>query len=142
VHQATAGCHSNPHWLNRGSISVSRRFNDGRAYIKKLEIPVKRLFRDSEELLYLSRRAELLALMAGKTSDIDIDGFIQQVNEASQAHRSAMDQLNIDEVVVSPLSLESHLERYRQATVDNTGDGREKPDHHKSRQCENLERYL
>jgi hypothetical protein len=89
--------------INLGLAAIQRR----ESYIKKLEIPVKRLFRDSEELLYLSRRAELLALMAGKTSDIDIDGFIQQVNEASQAHRSAMDQLNIDEVVVSPLSLEA-----------------------------------
>ena len=89
--------------INLGLAAVQRR----ESYIRKLEIPVKRLFRGSEELLYLSRRAEFLALMAGKTSDIDIDGFIQQANEASQAHRSAMDQLNIDKVTVSPLALEA-----------------------------------
>jgi hypothetical protein len=89
--------------ISLGMAAIQRRDT----YIKKLVIPATALFRNSEELLFLSRRAELLTLMAGKTSDIDIDGFIQQAKDTSQAHRSTMDQLNIDEVPVSPLALES-----------------------------------
>jgi hypothetical protein len=76
-------------------------------YIKKLKSPVDDLFQYSEELLYLSRKAQLLALMAAKTSDIDIDGFIQQADETSSAHRIALAQLNIDNVTASEQPLKS-----------------------------------
>jgi hypothetical protein len=91
-----------PH-INLGLAAIQRR----QTYLEKLETPAQRLFWNSEELLFFSRKAEFLALMAGKTSDIDIDGFIQQANEIINAHRSTLAQLNIDEVSASPQSLET-----------------------------------
>jgi len=76
-------------------------------YIRKLVAPVDELTWHSEELLYFSRKAELLELMAAKTSDIDIDGFVRQSRERIEKHSRAMADLNIDDVPVSPLSTEA-----------------------------------
>ncbi|MBC2713136.1 MAG: hypothetical protein HGJ94_19735 [Desulfosarcina sp.] len=89
--------------ISLGLSAIQRRDS----YIKKLVTPAKSLFWNSETLLFLSRKAGLLALMAGKTSDIDIDGFIKQADEIRDAHGSALAQLNIDAVTTSPLALES-----------------------------------
>jgi hypothetical protein len=89
--------------INLGLSAIQRRDT----YIKKLEAPEKLLFKNGEELLFLSRKAALLALMAAKTSDIDIDGFIAQADEIRIAHAEEMNQLNIDTVAVSPRALES-----------------------------------
>ena len=89
--------------ISLGLSAIQRRDT----YIKKLDTPVDILFRNSEALLYFSRKAALLALMAGKTSDIDIDGFIKQANEIRNVHGSELAQLNIDGVPASPRMLES-----------------------------------
>ena len=89
--------------ISLGLTAIQRRDT----YIRKLETPVNSLFRNNEELLFFSRKAGLLALMAAKTSDIDIDGFIEQVDEISDAHRMALSQLNIDAIPASPPALES-----------------------------------
>jgi hypothetical protein len=84
-------------------------------YAKKLEAPLTILFHKSEELLYFSRKAAMLALMAGKTSDIDIDGFIKQAEAVRKGHRRELAQLNIDAVAASPRALTSvwrEVEKY------------------------------
>ncbi len=77
------------------------------ATIDKLDAPQKALQRGSEELLYLSRRADLLALMADKTSDIDIDGFVQLADERMADHREMLARLNIDAADTAEVTLTS-----------------------------------
>ncbi len=89
--------------ISMGLSAIQRR----ETYIKKLETPQQILVRSSEALLYFSRRAALLALMAGKTSDIDIDGFIAQADEVRKMHGGELAQLNIDAVPASPRTLAS-----------------------------------
>ena len=89
--------------INLGLSAIQRRH----AYIQKLKAPTNTLLWNSEELFYLSRKAKLLILMAGKTSDIDIDGFIAQATDISNALTEAMTALNIDVVPASPLTLKS-----------------------------------
>ncbi|MBC2713319.1 MAG: hypothetical protein HGJ94_20675 [Desulfosarcina sp.] len=88
--------------ISLGLAAIQRRDT----YTKKLEAPVNTLFWNSEALLFFFRKAGLLALMAVKTSDIDIDGFIKQTDEILEVNRSALAQLNIDAVPASPLALE------------------------------------
>ena len=91
-------------------------------YVKKLETPVNILVGSSEELLFYSRKAALLALMAGKTSDIDIDGFIQQADEVRKVHAGGLAQLDIDAVPATPRALETiwqDIEKRRPTTTVN-----------------------
>ena len=91
-------------------------------YVKKLETPVNILVGSSEELLFFSRKAALLALMAGKTSDIDIDGFIKQADEVRKVHGSGLAQLDIDAVPATPRALETiwqDIEKRRPTTTVN-----------------------
>ena len=89
--------------ISLGLSAIQRRDT----YIKKLETPVSILVKSSEALLFFSRKAALLALMAGKTSDIDIDGFIKQTDEIRNMHGSELARLNIDAVPASPRTLAS-----------------------------------
>ncbi len=89
--------------ISLGLSAIQRRDT----YIKKLETPVSILARSSEALLFFSRKAALLALMAGKTSGIDIDGFIKQTDEIRNMHGSELARLNIDAVPASPRTLAS-----------------------------------
>ncbi len=89
--------------ISLGLAAIQRRDT----YIKKLETPVSILVKSSEALLFFSRKASLLALMAGKTSGIDIDGFIKQTDEIRNMHGSELAQLNIDAVPASPRTLAS-----------------------------------
>lgn len=89
--------------ISLGLSAIQRRDT----YIRKLAIPAKNLLRNSEALLFFSRKAGLLTLMAGKTSDIDIDGFIKQADEIIDVHGRALAQLNIDAIPVAALDLES-----------------------------------
>ena len=86
-----------------GLAAIQRRDT----YIRKLVSPVEELTWNSEELLYFSRKAELLAMMATKTSDIDIDDFVRQSQERIDRHTRAMAELNIDDISVSVLSTEA-----------------------------------
>ncbi len=89
--------------VSMGLSAIQRRYT----YIKKLENPQNTLVRSSEALLFFSRKAALLALMAGKTSDIDIDGFIAQTDEVLKIHSSELARLNIDAVPASTRTLAS-----------------------------------
>lgn len=89
--------------ISMGLSAIQRR----ETYIRKLETPQQILVRSSEALLYFSRRAALLALMAGRTGDIDIDGFIAQTDEVIKMHGSELARLNIDTVPASPRKLAS-----------------------------------
>jgi hypothetical protein len=89
--------------ISLGLAAIQRRDN----YIQKLATPANALFRSSEALLFYSRKAGLLALMAGRTSDIDVDGFIRQADEIRVVHGSVLTQLDIDGVPASSLELES-----------------------------------
>jgi hypothetical protein len=93
--------------LRLGLAAIQRRDT----YIKKLEKPAHTLFLNSEELLYLSRKAGVLSLMAGKTSDIDVDGLLKRAVEVMAQHRGVLAQLNIDDVHVSTPSLKSVWQR-------------------------------
>lgn len=93
--------------VSMGIKAIQRR----EAYIKKLEDPAKALHINSEELLYLSRKAGVLAMMASKTSDIDIDGFIEHADAIMADHRKALARLNIDDVDVPDTTLDSIWQR-------------------------------
>ena len=93
-HQAAM---DDPH-ICLGLAAIQRRHK----YITKLETPAKALFWNSEELLYFSRKAELVTMMVGKTSDIDIDGFIKAADDIRKLHSDALSRLNIDAVPAVP----------------------------------------
>ena len=89
--------------IRLGLSAIQRRDS----YIRKLVGPAEVLLWNSEELFFFSRKAGLLALMTEKTSDIDIDGFIDQADRIRGRHRKALAELNIDAVSVSPLALKT-----------------------------------
>ena len=89
--------------ISLGLSAIQRR----RTYIQKLASPEKSLYQGSESLLYLIRKAELLGMMANKTSDIDIDGFVDQAQTAMATQDAVLERLNIDAVAASPPSLAS-----------------------------------
>ncbi|WP_155315276.1 hypothetical protein [Desulfosarcina alkanivorans] len=89
--------------IGLGLAAIQRR----ETYIRRLAVPVRDLLLNSESLLYLSRKAGLLAMMADRASDIDIDGFIAQADEIIETQRRALSQLNIDDVPATPPSLET-----------------------------------
>lgn len=89
--------------ISLGLAAIQRR----EVYIQKLGSPTHILTWKSEELLFFYRKAELLSLMSAKTSDIDVDGFLQQVEKITNAHRKTLAELNIDAVLASPRPLES-----------------------------------
>ena len=93
--------------VSMGLKAIKRR----ESYIKKLKDPVNALYYNSEELLYLARKVELLAMMAKHTSDIDIDVFLDQAHLIMTAHRNALSQLNIDDVDVPESDLDSIWQR-------------------------------
>ena len=76
-------------------------------YIKRLQSPINELFFMSEELLFWSRKAEILAIMAGKTSDFDIDSLVEQTTEIYKRLKKDLDQINIeaDGSAAEPLKL-------------------------------------
>ncbi len=78
--------------IRLGLTAIQRRDS----YIQKLKEPAKQLLDNGEELLFLSRKAELLALMAEKTSDLEIDGFIRTAEEIAASHGAHLENLNID----------------------------------------------
>ncbi len=89
--------------ISLGLSAIQRR----RIYILKLASPEDHLYQASEALLYFIRKAELLSMMARKTSDIDIDGFVEQAMDEMAAQRTMLEHLDIDSVEVSPPSLAS-----------------------------------
>jgi hypothetical protein len=89
--------------ISLGLVAIQRR----QAYISTLEMPIHNLARNSEELLYLLRKADLLALLAPKTADLDIDGFIRQADAVIEAHQSALAELGRHFEVAAPPDLES-----------------------------------
>jgi hypothetical protein len=89
--------------ISLGLVAIQRRHT----YISTLEMPIHNLARNSEELLYLLRKADLLALLAPKTADLDIDGFIRQADAVIEAHQSALAELDRHLEVAAPPDLES-----------------------------------
>jgi len=89
--------------ISLGMEAIQRRD----AYIRKLAAPAETLVWTSEELLYFSRKANLLERMTTKTSDIDVDGFIGQAEEIIVRHTESLAKLNIDAVPASPLPTET-----------------------------------
>lgn len=89
--------------ISLGLSAIQRR----NTYIRRLKTPLKALDRDGEELLYLSRKANIFAVMADKSSDIDVEGFVKHATDVMDAHRRRLSQLNIDAVDVIPISLKS-----------------------------------
>ena len=89
--------------ISLGLSAIQRR----NAYIRRLRVPVQTLEKDIETLLYLKRKSEMLALMAARTSDIDVDGFVKTAEDAMRVRRQRLEQLNIDDVEVIPLPMET-----------------------------------
>ncbi|MEE4111679.1 MAG: hypothetical protein V2I40_02615, partial [Desulfobacteraceae bacterium] len=107
--------------ISMGLSAIQRRDT----YIKKLETPLSILVKSSEALLYFSRKAALLALMVGKTSGIDIDGFLKQTDEITTMHGSELARLNIDAVPAAPRTLASiwqDIEAHMSRTAATSGD--------------------
>ena len=88
--------------IHLGLLAIQRRD----AYMQKLVSPANELIWDSEALLYHARRAHILSLMADKTSDVDVEGFIQQATGIHDRYHRALAALNIDGATAAPLSLE------------------------------------
>jgi hypothetical protein len=112
--------------INLGLSAIQRR--DG--YLRKLKAPIDELRREGEALRFYSRKAGVLALMAAKTGDIDVDGFIRQADEIMKAYRQNLIQLSIDPAASPPTALETiwkDIERRlstHAATVNTNSDNR------------------
>jgi hypothetical protein len=89
--------------ISLGLAAIQRR----ETYIRKLMDPLETLDWNSDELRYLSRKAELLAMLAAKTSDIDVDGFTAGVETTIGKHRQTLAELNIDAILAEPKALEA-----------------------------------
>jgi hypothetical protein len=89
--------------ISLGLSAIQRRD----AYIRKLKAPINELRRDGEALRFYSRKAGVLAIMAAKTSDIDVDGFIDQTDEIIKTYRQGLTQLSIDAASSPPTALKT-----------------------------------
>ncbi|MDL2275350.1 hypothetical protein LJC22_04400 [Desulfosarcina sp. OttesenSCG-928-G10] len=89
--------------IRLGLAAIQRRDT----YIRQLDVPAKALERDSEELLYLIRKAAALSPMADHTKDMDFTLFIRNVEVALHSHRHNLEQIHMDADGVSPRPLES-----------------------------------
>jgi hypothetical protein len=88
--------------IHLGLLAIQRRD----AYMQKLVSPSNELIWDSEAILYHARRAHMLSLMADKTSDIDVEGFVLQATGIHDRYHRALAALNIDGATAAPLALE------------------------------------
>ncbi len=102
--------------VGMGIKAIQRR----EVYIEKLAEPVNTLYVNSEALLYLSRKAALLTMMSQKTSDIDVDGFVEQSHEMIASQRRTLVQLNIDDVDAPEYDLRSIWQRIEARLRDKT----------------------
>ncbi|MGA6926750.1 MAG: hypothetical protein WBY88_13765 [Desulfosarcina sp.] len=93
---------ADPH-IRLGLDAIQRRD----ATIKKLKTPLNWLIGSREDLLFFSRKAGLLCLMADKTSGIDIEAFIARADDVMRAHRIALAQLTIGSDAGPAISLET-----------------------------------
>lgn len=93
---------ADPH-IRLGLDAIQRRD----ATIKKLKTPLNWLIESREDLLFFSRKAGLLSLMADKTSGIDIKAFIARADDIMRAHRIALAQLTIGSDAGPAISLET-----------------------------------
>jgi hypothetical protein len=57
--------------------------------------------------LFLSRKATVLSLMTGKTSDINVDTFIEKTTRICNQHREDLETLNIDAAAIKELPLDA-----------------------------------
>lgn len=85
-----------------GLDAIQRR----QTYMQTLDGPIRNLYRNSEELLFLYRKAELLDLLTSTTRDIDVDGFIRHATDRMESHRSALAKLGPSARVGDPPALE------------------------------------
>jgi hypothetical protein len=74
--------------------TIQRRFS----YIQKLDVPLKEIQDNFEELLYLSRKARIFQLMMQQTSGISLHEFEIQVSDALARIQVANEQLTIDDL--------------------------------------------
>ncbi len=86
-----------------GLESIQRRS----LYIEKLENPLHILTWNSEELLYLMRKADIFEVIAEKSSGLDLDEFEKNVSLIIREHKRTTVLLSIDPVEAAPMSLES-----------------------------------
>jgi len=89
--------------IELGLRTIQRR----KGYIAKLDIPFKQVFKDSEELFYLERKANILHELMESTSGISLDPFEKQVDESLRRINLIKENLNINQTTPPKVSLET-----------------------------------
>ena len=89
--------------IKLGLRTIQRR----KGYIVKLDSPFNQVFKSSEELLYLERKANILGELMESTSGIGIDPFEKQVDESIRRISLIKENLIIDQTSPPKISLET-----------------------------------
>lgn len=89
--------------IKLGLRTIQRR----KGYIVKLDSPFNQVFKSSEELLYLERKANILDELMESTSGIGIDPFEKQVDESIRRISLIKENLIIDQTSPPKISLET-----------------------------------
>jgi len=69
-------------------------------YIEKLAHPRRQIDAAAEELLYLARKADILSMIAAKSSGSNLDPFAKQVDEALERLSRGVKELSLEETTV------------------------------------------
>lgn len=88
--------------IELGLRTIQRR----KEYISRLTVPYDQVLKDSEELLYLERKAEIFREMMRNTSGISLDSFEKQVIETLRRVSIAKASLSIDQAAPPDGTLE------------------------------------
>jgi hypothetical protein len=89
--------------IELGLRTIQRR----KGYISKLELPFDQVFKASEELLYLERKANILQELMQNTSGITLDRFEKQIAETITTINLIENNLSIDQTSPPVVSLET-----------------------------------
>jgi hypothetical protein len=76
-----------------GLVTIQRRAG----YIEKLALPRRQILAATEELRYLARKADILGIIAAKSSGLNVDPFSKQVDEVLLRLSRGVSELSLEE---------------------------------------------
>jgi hypothetical protein len=79
--------------ISMGLDTIQRRAG----YIEKLALPRRQILAAAEELRYLARKADILGMIAAKSSGLNLDPFSKQVDEVLERLSQGVSELSLDE---------------------------------------------
>jgi hypothetical protein len=87
--------------ISMGLETIQRRAG----YIEKLALPRKQILAAAEELRYLARKADILSMIAAKSSGLNLDPFSKQVDEVLERLSRDVSALSLQETAAASASL-------------------------------------